>query len=105
MLAIISIDNYATLRFACGYRFKNFKMCMYLKLMTQYTLYFSCNCMVPVIKMYSSLTNLIYSIIEEVDFNVSYIDFFFFFFFFQGDQNTKQKKKLSENHHIVELDA
>ena len=27
------------------------------------------------------------------------------FFFFQGDQNTKQKKKLSENHHIVELDA
>ena len=33
------------------------------------------------------------------------LKFFFFFFFFQGDQNTKQKKKLSENHHIVELDA
>ena len=30
--------------------------------------------------------------------------FFFFFFFFQAD-HTLSRKKLSENHHIVELDA
>ena len=62
--------SYATVRFTCGYRFKNIKMCSYQVNDSIHIIFH----IIGTGKMYRSLANLIYSIVEEVDFNVSYID-------------------------------